>query len=226
MSVENLLKQVEIFSPLSHEELAAVAQSITRRNYRSGQTIFFKGDAGDRMYVIEEGHVKIALASPEGKEIILAVLGGGDFFGELALIEDEPRSADAVAKEDCRLLILDREVFRRFVEAHPQAGLGLMAVLSRRLRQANELLEEAGFLDVPARLARVLLRLAETRGRAAADGTLIPGRLTQTELAGMVGATRESVNKALGLFARLGWLRHESGQLTVVNPDELRKRVR
>jgi CRP-like cAMP-binding protein len=153
----------------------------------------------------------------------------------MALLDGEPHSADAVAAEDCQLLILQREDFERFLEHHPRAAVRLLAVLSRRLRQTMRRQQEATLLDVSARLASALVQLAEDRGLpspAAADdpgdgagAITVQGSLTQGELAAMIGVTRESVNKWLRYFQRRGWLRWEKGQLTLLQPQKLRDRA-
>jgi CRP-like cAMP-binding protein len=175
--------------------------------------------------------VNIVLASPDGKELIVAAHGPGEFFGDMALLDGLPRSADAMAAEDCRLLIVQRDDFAAFLERHPRAALRLLAVLSRRLRRATRRQREATLLDVAARVSSALLGLAEDRGRADAgpEGDAGPvtveAPITQAELAATIGVTRESVNKWLRYFHRRGWIRWEKGQLTVLRPDELRRRL-
>ncbi len=219
------LRQVGLFADFSAEELDQLATSLRRRRYAEGQVIFAQGDPGSSLYVVEEGSVRICRASAEGKEVVLAMLGPGEFLGELALLDGEPRSADAVAQESCQLALLPREDFLRFLESKPHTALRLLAVVSRRLRDADQMVQDALCLDVPARLARVLLDLAESRGQSHEAGTLISLRLTQSELAGMVGATRESVNKWLGFFDRQGAIRCQRGSITILRPGKLRQRI-
>lgn len=221
----SVLARVGLFTDLSAQELDQLAASLRRRRYVEGQIVFAQGDPGTSLYVVEEGSVRISRTSPEGKEFVLAVLGPGEFFGELALLDGEPRSADAVAQEGCQLLLLPREDFIHFIESRPRVALSLLAVVSRRLRHADQLVEDALFLDVPARLAKLLLELAETQGRPVEAGPVIASRLTQSELAARVGATRESVNKWLGFYERQGLIRSDRGLITIVRPEELRKRV-
>ena len=218
-----VLSQVVLFTALSAEEHRALAACLRRRQYAKGQIIFVQGDPGTSLYLIETGRVKVVLTSEEGKERVLSILGPHDFFGELALLDGEPRSADAVALEACQLWLLQRADFLRYLETQPQVATKLLAVLSRRLRQTNQVVEEAAFLDVPARLARRLLELARDQGQPEAGGTVIATRLTQTELAGMIGATRESVNKWLGYYERQGLICCQRGQLTVLRPQGLRE---
>jgi CRP-like cAMP-binding protein len=154
---------------------------------------------------------------------VLNLLGPGDFFGELALLDGEPRSADAVAQEPCQLLLLQRDDFMHFLEARPHVAIKLLATVSRRLRHTTQQAEDIIFFDLPARLARVLLELAEADS---AEGEwVIASRPTQAELAEMVGATRESVNKWLGAYEEQGLIRRERNQLIILQPEALRKRI-
>ena len=217
-----VLGQIPLFAELTAEELDRLGACLRRRRYRKGEVIFLQGDPGTSLYIIDAGRVRIGLGSPDGKEVALALLGPADFFGDLALLDGEPRSADAIAHEPSELLVLRREDFLQFLGAHPRATTALLGVLSRRLRRNAQLLQDAAFLDVPGRLARIILELAQAEGRPDGTGLVITSRLTQTELAGMVGATRESVNKWLRSYERRGLISCQRGQITVLRPDELR----
>jgi len=221
----SVLAGVTLFAGLAAEELAGLAAHLHRRRYAKGQVVFVQGDPGTSLYVIEEGRVRISRVSPDGRELVLAVLGPGDFFGEMSLLDGEPRSADAAAQDDCQLLLLPREGFLRFVERHPQMALRLLAVVSRRLRYTDQVAEDVAFLDVPARLARALITLAGCQDEPAEEAVAVPGRLTQAELAGMVGATRESINRWLAFYQRKGLIQCRQGRITILRPAELRKRV-
>jgi CRP-like cAMP-binding protein len=226
MSVNrNLLADVPLFAGLSDEERAALRGRMRLRRYPRDGVIFQRDDPGSQLYIVETGSVKIALSSAEGKEMILALLNRGDIFGEMTLIDDAPRSADAVALEPCSVLLLEREHFVHFLREQPGASLTLMAALSRRLRATDDLVQDAAFFDIPARLANVLLRLAQTIGQPGPKGTTIGRRLTQGQLAGMIGATRESVNKWLRTYERQGLIVSDRGVITVVQPDGLRRRI-
>lgn len=219
-SAASILSAIPLFVGLPTEELENLVGALRRRACRAGDVIFRQDDPGVSLYVIESGVVKVQRTSPDGKQVILAILSGGDIFGELAVLDGEPRSADAVAKEDCALLVLDRADFLHFIERHPIAATRLLATLSRRLRRTDQLVQDAAFLDVSARLARVLLTLTE--GLA---GDAKPAALTQSELAAMVGATRESVNRWLRHFQRRGLVEYQGGTVRVLQRDELRKQV-
>jgi CRP-like cAMP-binding protein len=231
------LAQVELFRTLTPQELESLHAKVRRRRYAKGTVIFVEGDPGVSLYVIESGRVKIVLTSPDGKELVIAVRGPGEFFGDMALLDGEPRSADAVTAENCQLLILQREDFLRFVQTHPEAATRLLAELSRRLRRTMRQQQDATLLDVSGRVARALLHLAEEQGHpvarkvdanGAADSSgamTVDVAMTQTDLASLVGVTRESVNKWLRYYRRRGWVLWENSRLTILRPDELRKRL-
>jgi CRP-like cAMP-binding protein len=219
------LPEVALFGGLTEDERAAFVARLRRRRHRKGTTVFLYGETGRDLYVIESGSVKICMTTADGKEITLAMLGPGEFFGELALLDGEPRSSDAVVMEDSQLLLLERADFIRFMEEHPSVAHRLIEVLSRRLRNNNELVQDAAFFDVAARLARVILRLADSVGHKDGDGITISKRLTQSDLAGMIGTTRESVNKWLTFYQRQGLLDRHEGLIRVLNPEALRKRI-
>jgi CRP-like cAMP-binding protein len=214
-----------IFAGFSDEDLAIIASCMVPSTYARGEVIFREGDPGTSLYVIESGRVKIRLGSLRGKELVLAILAADDFFGELAVLDGQPRSADAVAMEPSRLLVLQRQDLRRDLEARPRIAVQLLGVLSRRLRQADGVIQDAAFLDLGGRLAKVLLDLAEAHGQAQPDGTLIAPRLTGGDVAGLVGATRESISKWLGGFERRGLIRRRGGRITILDAEALRARI-
>jgi len=217
VGLASVLAGVPLFAGLLPEQLGQLGASLQRRRVRAGDHVFRQNDAGTSFYIIESGSVKIERVSSEGKEVILAMFGAGDFFGELALLDGEPRSADAIAKEDSTLLVLERDDFQRFIVQDPGAATRLLAALSRRLRRTDQLVQDAAFLDVPARLARLLLNLTEDHEATEP--------LTQSELAAMVGATRESVNRWLQFYRRRGLLEYANGVVRVLQRDELRRHV-
>src|SRR6185503_21299690 len=167
------------------------------------------------------------LSAPDGKELILRRLPAGASFGELALLDDEPRSADAVATEPSLLLVLQREAFRQFLADHHEVATKLLGTVSMWLRRNADLIQDATFLDVPARLARVLLDLAGEPGSSDLPpaGAVLPDRMKQGELAALVGATRESINKWLGSFERQGLIAYDKGQITLLRPSGLKQRI-
>ncbi|HEY0584369.1 MAG TPA: Crp/Fnr family transcriptional regulator [Chloroflexota bacterium] len=222
-----LLAQVGLFADLSTPELVGLATLMRPRPYAKDEVIYLRGDPGTAFYVIASGKVKIALTSPDGKELILRRLGPGGFHGELALLDDEPRSADAIATEASMLLVLQRDAFRQFLAEHAQVATKLLGTVSQYLRRNAELIQDATFLDVPARLARILLELAGAPGQTELPppGAVIPDKMKQGELAALVGATRESINKWLGSFEKQGLIRYDKGQITLLRPSGLQQRI-
>jgi CRP/FNR family transcriptional regulator, cyclic AMP receptor protein len=219
------LAEITIFRGLREDEFAALWERLRRRRFRKGATVFLHGDPGDDLYVVEAGSVKICMTTPDGKEITLAILGPGEIFGELALMDGAPRSSNAVTMEDCQLLLLERSRFIAFVDEHPSVARSIIEVLSRRLRDNNELVQDAAFFDVAGRLARVILRLADSVGSDEGGAIMISRRLTQNDLAGMIGTTRESVNKWLTFYERQGLIDRNGGLMRVLDAEGLRNRI-
>jgi CRP/FNR family transcriptional regulator/CRP/FNR family cyclic AMP-dependent transcriptional regulator len=216
---------VALFADLPESRLDELVQLVRRRTFQRAETIFHKGDPGTGLYLITNGQVKVVVPSETGEEALLTILESGDLFGELALFDGLPRSATVVALQKTEVLLLRREDFLAFVDRNPDVAIALLAVLSRRLRATNELIEEAVFLDVPGRLAKRLLDLAERHGKQTEQGVEIELKLTQQELAAMIGATRESVNKQLGWLRDHGLIQLDRQRITVLRPEELRKRI-
>lgn len=225
MTPRDLLVRCPLFAELSTGESEKIAALLRRRRYRAGEPVFREGDPGTAFYVIHTGEVKILLCGSQGKEVVLALLGPGEFFGEFALLDGEPRSADAVATVAAELLVLPREDFVRFLLEVPTVAVNMLASLSRRFRRTDRLVHDAAFSDVRTRVTRLLVELAETRGKAGNGGVVIGPRLTQGDLASMVGATRESINKCLRSYAAQGLVRHERGRLVLLNVDRLRAQI-
>ncbi|HEV2440246.1 MAG TPA: Crp/Fnr family transcriptional regulator [bacterium] len=225
MTPRELLVRSPLFAQLSPAELEKLAALFRRRRYRAGEPVFREGDPGTALYVVETGEVKILLGGADGKEVALSLLGPGEFFGELALLDGEPRSADAVVTVPSELLVLPREDFLRFLREVPAVAINMLAALSRRFRRTDRLVHDAAFSDVRTRVTRLLVELAETRGKPAPGGVVIGPRLTQGDLASMVGATRESINKCLRYYAAQGLLRHERGRLVLLNVERLRAQL-
>ncbi len=215
------LQVVPFFANLPDEHATELAKSLVPRRFAPGQVIFHLGDPGGLLYLISRGKVKISHTTTEGQEVVLAILGPGDFFGELALLDDAPRSATAVALEATETWTLHREEFMHYLMDNPDFALHVLKTLARHIRRLNTQLADIFFLDLPGRLARTLLQLAEQYGTYTTEGTVINLSLTQTDLAEMTGATRVSVNKALGRFRRAGWIRVTGRQVTVIDREAL-----
>ena len=222
MDHAQLLGQVSIFRELSKETLADLAKRVWHKQAEAGSVIVSQEDAGDALFVIASGKVKVVLYGETGREIILSLLHAGDFFGEMSLLDRQPRSANVVAVEDADLLSLDHEAFRTHLATHPSTALAVLAEMSRRLRHADEVIGNLALLDVYARVARTIRELAQKEGEPADGGLLIRERPTQQEIAGLIGTSRETVSRALNDFTRRGLLEMQGKQI-LVRWDFLRK---
>lgn len=223
-TVGQTLRAVTLFRELPDTELQTLVRQVVQRRYGRNELIFSQGDPGDGLYVVTNGHVSITRQSPDGDELILAMYEPGEFFGELALFDDEPRSASATAIEETSLLFLSRAGFRAFLETHPAAIFTCLEVIVVQLRRCTDLADEIALLDVRSRLARRLLRLAKQgMVESGPEGRkpISTFRITQQQLASMVGTTRESVNKHLNSFVDAGVLRLERGHIRILDLDRL-----
>ena len=219
------LQGVPFFANLQEDHASELAGKLVLRRFGPNQVIFHLGDPGGLLYLISRGKVKISHTTPDGQEVVLAILGTGDFFGELALLDDSPRSATAVALEPTETWTLHRAEFMQYLSDNPNFALHVLKTLARHIRRLNTQLADIFFLDLPGRLARVLLNLSEQYGRETQEGTQIELSLTQTDLAEMTGATRVSINKALGRFRRAGWIRVNGRRVTVLDEAALRSLI-
>jgi CRP-like cAMP-binding protein len=216
--VSTLLKRHPVFGSLSPAQLKELGAYATPRQVKAGTTIFSKGDAGSALFAIASGNVKISVPARGGREAVFNILKDGEIFGEIALLDGHPRTADAIAMSDCSLMTIQRRNFLRFVESEPKVALKLIELLCARLRFASEHMEEMVFLSLPARLARTLLRLSE--------GGDVPGKnrkvaITQHEIGQIAGMTREHANKHLRAWAKHQWVRLERGGIVVLAPEAL-----
>ncbi len=224
MAIQDLLREVHLFEDLAESELDIVAQRVRQRRYKEGDTIFHRNDPGIALYVICGGKVKIHNETPDGGDAIIAILDEGDFFGDLAVIDGEERSADATTIEATELLMLTRDDLHDILHRYPRIGLNLLQTLAGRLRRTTEAFLAYSTLDVNGRLALQLLRLAEQHGHVTSNGVRIDLRLTQSDLGALVGASRESINKVLGYFRRQGYVStDEKGQITILNRATLER---
>jgi CRP-like cAMP-binding protein len=217
------LKRLPLFANLNDAELTRLAQDFTVRRFQPGETIFFQGDPGQALYLIEAGRVRIYVQDDSGQETSVIFYSAGDIFGELAVIDGLPRSASAIAYDETIVHVLSRERLRAHLQASPQLAYNFMQALAVRVRYSTLQVGNLTLHDVPSRLAHKLLELAQGYGRVTADGVKIAMTLTQSDLASLIGATRESTNKALGHFKRSGIIRMEQNQITIVDPDALRE---
>jgi CRP/FNR family transcriptional regulator, cyclic AMP receptor protein len=216
--LDGVLRRCPLFTRVDGQTLAQCAGLLSLRRYRKGETIFHQGDAGDALFVIDSGAVKIVLPSPGGEEeAIIATLGPGDFFGELALVDGADRSATAIAREATTAYRLTRSDFERLMESRPQLRVALLEALAAELRRLTRHVDEMHFLNLPGRLARRIVSLAREADPTATGEVRLPWQFSQSELAAMIGATRPTVNRTLSGFADEGLLRIERDFLVV--PD-------
>ena len=224
--MEVVLGGVPLFSALDAEGAAALRASMQEVRFGKGDVVFSEGDDGDRLYVVSDGKIKLGHAAPDGRETLLAVMGPGDMFGELSLFDPGPRTATATALTDTVLLGLHHQALRPWLTGRPEVAEALLQALAQRVRRVNDNLSELVFSDVPGRVAKALLDLGEKFGESRADGLFVEHDLTQEELAQLVGASRETVNKALADFVARGWIRLESRSVTITDLERLQRRAR
>ena len=222
----DIVRRAPLFTALDDEAAASLMDSMVEVPLARGEQLFAEGDRGDRLYVIVEGKIKLGRTSADGRENLLAILGPGEMFGELSLFDPGPRTAAAISVSDSRLVGLGHDALQPWLLRHPEVAQQLLKALGKRLRRTNEALADLVFSDVPGRVAKSLLDLAAKFGRATDEGVLVAHELTQEELAQLVGASRETVNKALADFATRGWLRLEARSVVLLDVERLRRRAR
>lgn len=218
-----LLQQIPLFADLPVEQLDALTRVLERRTYQKGDIILYQGDDGDSLFVIVSGKVRIYTLCPEGQEISVELFDRGDFFGEIALLLDMPRSANVEALERTEVLVLRRPAFRQHLLSNPPTALRIIEALSRRLRNTTESVEELTSLSVRQRIARKLVHLAGRYGIQQDSGVLIDLDLSQEAIASLVGTTRESANRALSHLREQGILQVDRVRILITRPDELHK---
>jgi len=217
MTAVDVLRKVPLFADLSEADLQRFAEVARAREYPRNSVILFEDDPGDALYIVSSGQVKVVLIGEDGREVILSVLGEGDFFGEMSLVDDEPRSAHVIAMKDSDLLVLRRDDFQAQLEQHPKIALQLLRVVVQRLRRADEKIGGLVLLDVNGRVARLLLDLAEESG-----GPTITRKLTHHTIAQMIGSSRETVSRAMRELVEKGCITVSRREITVTQPDTLR----
>ncbi len=218
MSITDSVLQVPLFSHLEGHEAVRLAEATRERNYPKNSVILFEDDPGDALFIVVKGQVKVVLIGEDGREVILSVLGQGDFFGEMSLLDDEPRSAHVIAMEDSELLVLRRDDFQRCLEETPRIALGLLRALSRRLRRADDKIGGLVLLDVTGRVARLLIELADE-----ADGSTILRKVTHHTIAQMIGSSRETVSRTMRDLVERNTISVEGKSITILNRGELSK---
>ena len=221
---EAIVRRAPLFTALDDASAASLRSSMETIRLAKGATLFSEGDPGEHLYVIVEGKLKLGTASGDGRENLLSILGPGEMFGELSLFDPQPRTSTATAVTDARLLALSHDQVIGLITAHPRVALELLERLAQRLRRSNEVLADLVFADVPGRVAKAIIDLGTRFGSQKEDGLHVNHDLTQEELAQLVGASRETVNKALADFASRGWVRLEPRAVVVMDYERLLKR--
>ena len=225
-SVQETLSRAGIFQGVDPDAVVNLISQMQTESFPRGTTIFDEGEPGDTLYIIIEGKVKLARHAPDGRENLLSVMGPSDMFGELSIFDPGPRTSSAVCVTEVKAATMDSEMLRTWINDHPEISQQLLRVLARRLRRTNASLADLIFTDVPGRVAKTLLQLANRFGIQEGNGLRVNHDLTQEEIAQLVGASRETVNKALATFAQRGWIRLEGKSVVIVNTEHLARRAR
>lgn len=223
---DSIIARIPLFERMSPEEREELRGMMSQTTLRRGEVLFNEGDSGDRLYILLTGKVKLGHTSVDGRENLLAVLGPGEVVGELTLFDPGPRSTTATAVATTELLGLEHNQLMGFIDSHPTLAKDMLRALAVRLRRTNIALADLVFSDVPGRVAKALLDLAERFGAPTEDGIHVPHDLTQEELAQLVGASRETINKSLAEFVSRGWIRLEGRAVTLIDVERLKRRAR
>ncbi|WP_171715581.1 Crp/Fnr family transcriptional regulator [Metallococcus carri] len=220
------VRRAPLFAALTDDDAEALLASMQSRTIHRGEELFHEGEKGESLYVITDGKVKLGRTSPDGRENLLAILGTGEMLGELSLFDPGPRTATATAVANTELVGLGHEAMADFLKTRPEVAMTMLGALARRLRRTNEALGDLVFTDVPGRVAKALIDLSQRFGQPVDDGVLVGHDLTQEELAQLVGASRETVNKALADFSARGWIKLEARAVTLLDVERLQRRAR
>ena len=222
----DVLSRAPLFEALDDQGAKALRSNVTEVRLARGQTLFSENETGDRLYVVLDGKIKLTRTAPDGRENLLSVHGPGEMFGELSLFDPIPRTSSATAVTSARLAGLTHDDMRAWLSTRPDVAMHMLQALAQRLRRINDVKADLVFTDVPGRVAKALLDLAERFGVQTPEGVQVNHDLTQEELAQLVGASRETVNKALADFTARGWIQLAAKSVLVTDTDRLRKRAR
>ncbi|RWA15480.1 Crp/Fnr family transcriptional regulator [Mycolicibacterium brumae DSM 44177] len=225
-AMQEVLSRASIFQGVDPAAVAALADQLQPLAFPRGHRVFREGEPGDRLYIIASGTVKIGRSAPDGRESLLALLGPADIFGELAIFDPGPRTSTVTTLTEVEAVSMDREALHSWITGRPQIAEQLLRVLARRLRRTNNALSDLIFTDVPGRVAKQLLDLANRFGSTDDGAVRIDLQLTQHELAQLVGSSRETINKALSDFASRGWIRQQGRTTWITDPAKLARRAR
>ena len=223
---DDVLRRAPLFVALDDDSAAALQAGVTIVEFSRGDRLFEEGASGNQLYVVLDGKIKLTRAATDGRESLWSVLGPGEMFGELSLFDPRPRTSTASAVTEVTVAALGDEALRPWLMERPEVSMHMLRALARRLRRANDVTADLVFTDVPGRVAKNLLDLAERFGEQDNAGLHVHHDLTQEELAQLVGASRETVNKALADFAARGWLQISARSVLILDPERLRRRAR
>jgi CRP/FNR family cyclic AMP-dependent transcriptional regulator len=224
--VDKVLARAGMFQGVEPSAVSALTAELRPVDFRSGHTVFAEGEPGDRLFIIISGKIKIGRRSPDGRDSLLTIMGPSDMFGELSIFDPGPRTSSATTITEVRAVSMDRETVRAWIADRPEIAEKMLRVLARRLRRTDHNLADLIFTDVPGRVAKQLLRLAQRFGTQEGDALRVSHDLTQEEIAQLVGASRETVNKALSDFAHRGWIRLEGKSVLICDCEHLVRRAR
>jgi len=224
--VDEVLAKAGLFQGVSPQDAEALAAQFDYLQVPRGSVVFSEGEPGDSLYIVLAGKIKLGRRTADGRENLVAVMGPSDQFGELSLFDPGPRTSTAVAVTEVRLARMSKSALRTWITERPQIAEQLLRVLARRLRRTNAMLGDLIFTDVPGRVAKQLLQLSQSFGTVENGQLRVTHDLTQEELAQLVGASRETVNKALADFAHRGWIRLEGKTVLILDRDRLARRAR
>ena len=220
------LKRFNFLDAMTHKELELLSEMVVNNEVKKKQPIYLTGDPSENLYFLKEGRVKITRIDESGKEFTLTLLEPGEIFGELGLFDDAPRETTAVALEDSIICLMKRQDFEKYAASKPELSFKLNKLMGLRFRQIENRIEELLFRDVPSRLARLLLRLVDQHLRQTKQGTRINIKLSQQELANLIGATREMTSMVLNSFKKQGLINVESKHIYIINRNQLEKIAR
>lgn len=224
--MDEVLTQAGIFQGVDPAAAAALVKELKTETYPRGEVIIREGEPGDKLFIVAEGKVKLSRKSPDGRENLLAILGPSDMFGELSVFDPGPRTCSAIGITEVKCYVLDRPSLRRWIADRPRIAEQLLRVLARRLRRTNNMMSDLIFTDVPGRVAKALLQLAQRFGSSEGGTVRVRHDLTQEEIAQLVAASRETVNKALAEFAHRGWIHLDGKSVVITDTERLAKRAR
>lgn len=220
LNPRTIIERNSLFRGLPQLTIDRIAALASRRTYKRGAVVFMRGDPGDSLYGVVTGRVRISASAPGGKEVFLNIMEPGDAFGEIALLDGQPRTAAATTVSPTELIVIQREQFLALVEREPKLAVHLIELLCKRVRWTSEQMEDSSLLSAPARLAKRLLSLAKSHGRATSAGAQL--RISQEELAQFLGLSRQIVNKHLQGWKRKNWISLGRGSVVVANERALR----